>query len=174
MQFFYDRFFPIIKRDNKSYKYEAVVGIGGNEGDVRRRFRSLYMYMMRSSLVSISETSPVLQNPPFGYLDQKDFYNAIMVVRTSLSPKAFLKFLLHVEKIFGRKRSFKNAPRTLDLDLIFYENVKIKSKSLSVPHPSWSKRESVVLPLSKIKGAGLVAFARQKIPVPDIKKGRYR
>jgi 2-amino-4-hydroxy-6-hydroxymethyldihydropteridine diphosphokinase len=74
-----------------------------------------------------------------------------MVIRTSLPPKAFLKFLLHVEKIFGRKRSFKNAPRTLDLDLIFYEDIKIKSKHLSVPHPSWSKRESVVLPLTSLK-----------------------
>ncbi len=151
MTFFYDRFFPIIKKENRSFKYRAVVGIGGNEGDVRKRFRNLYMYMCRSSLVSISETSPILQNPPFGYLEQKDFYNAVMVMRTSLSPKAFLKFLLHVEKIFGRKRSFKNAPRTLDLDLIFYEEIKIKSKFLSVPHPSWSQRESVVLPLLKLK-----------------------
>ena len=151
MQFFYDRFFPIIKKQNRSYKYKTVVGIGGNEGDVRKRFRNLYMYMKRSSLVSISETSAILQNPPFGYLDQGDFYNAVMVVRTSLSPKAFLKFLLHVENTFGRKRSFKNAPRTLDLDLIFYEDVKIESKHLSVPHPEWSKRESVVLPLTSLK-----------------------
>jgi len=151
MQFFYDRFFPIIKKQNRNYRYVATVGIGGNKGDVRKRLRNLYMYMMRSSLVSISETSPVLQNPPFGYLNQDDFYNAIMVVRTSLSPKAFLKFLLHVEKIFGRKRSFKNAPRTLDLDLIFYNDVQIRSKFLSVPHPSWKTRESVVLPLLRLK-----------------------
>ncbi len=151
MQFFYDRFFPVIKKKNRSFNYEAVVGIGGNEGDVRKRFRNLYMYMQRNSLLSISETSPILRNPPFGYLDQDDFYNAVMIIRTSLGPKAFLKLLLHIEKIFGRKRSFKNAPRTLDLDLIFYEDIKIKSKFLSVPHPSWSQRESVVLPLSKLK-----------------------
>ncbi len=151
MQFFYDRFFPIIKRQNRSFKYRAVVGIGGNEGDVRKRFRNLYSYLTRSSLVSISETSPILQNPPFGYLDQDDFYNAVAIIRTSLSPRAFLKFLLHTEKIFGRKRSFKNAPRTLDLDLIFYEDIKIKSKNLVVPHPSWNKRESVVLPLLTLK-----------------------
>ncbi len=151
MQFFYDKFFPIIKKQNRDYKYQSVVGIGGNKGDVRKRFRNLYMYMSRSSLVSISETSPILQNPPFGYLEQKDFYNAIMVLRTSLSPKAFLKFLLHVEKIFGRKRSFKNAPRTLDLDMIFYEDTKIKSKSLIIPHLGWKQRESVVLPLLNLK-----------------------
>ncbi len=149
--FFYDRFFPIINKDNTKYKYKTVVGIGGNEGDVRKRFRNLYIYLKRSSLVSISETSPILRNPPFGYLDQDDFYNAVMVIRTSLSPKAFLKFLLHVEKIFGRKRSFKNAPRTLDLDIIFFEDIKINDKTLNIPHSSWSKRESVVLPLLNLK-----------------------
>ena len=151
MQFFYDRFFPIINKKNLYYKYETVVGIGGNEGDVRKRFRNLYMYLKRSSLVSISETSPILQNPPFGYLDQDDFYNAVMIIKTSLSPKAFLKFLLHVEKIFKRKRSFKNAPRTLDLDIIFYDGKKYNDKNLKIPHPSWQQRESVVLPLSKLK-----------------------
>ena len=149
--FFYDRFFPIINQEDRDYKYKTVVGIGGNEGDVRKRFRNLYMYLWRSSLVNISETSPILQNPPFGYLEQNDFYNAVIVIRTSLSPKAFLKFLLHVEKIFGRKRSFKNAPRTLDLDLIFFSDIKYCDKNLTIPHPSWKKRESVVLPLLNLK-----------------------
>jgi len=149
--FYNDKFFPIVSKENKSYKNVAVVGIGGNEGNVRKRFRNLYMYLQKSRLVSISQTSAILQNPPFGYLDQDDFYNAVMVIRTSLSPKAFLKFLLHVEKIFGRKRSFKNAPRTLDLDIIFYDDIKYNDKSLKIPHPSWKQRESVVLPLLNLK-----------------------
>lgn len=151
MTFFCDRFFPILKKSNKNYKYQVVVGIGGNVGNVRKRFRNLYMYLLKSSLVSISQTSAILRNPAFGYLDQDDFYNGIIVMRTSLSPKAFLKFLLHVEKIFGRKRSFKNAPRTLDLDIIFYGDIKYNDKHLKIPHPSWSERESVVFPLLNLK-----------------------
>ncbi len=146
-----DRFYPIVNRKNREFKYRAVVGIGGNIGDVRKRFRNLYMYLKRSSLVSIAQTSAILKNPPFGYTKQDDFYNAIMVIRTSLAPKAFLKFLLCVEKIFGRKRDFKNAPRTLDLDIIFFEDFKIQSKTLVLPHPNWSERESVVLPLLSLK-----------------------
>jgi 2-amino-4-hydroxy-6-hydroxymethyldihydropteridine diphosphokinase len=169
MQFFYDRFFPVIKKRDKRYKYETVVGIGGNEGDVRKRFRNLYMYLCKNRLVSVYQTSAILKNPPFGYLDQDDFYNAVIVLRTSLSPKAFLKFLLHVEKIFGRKRSFKNAPRTLDLDIIFYSDIKYNDKNLKIPHPNWKQRESVVLPLISIKGAGMAGFVKQKLPVPDIK-----
>jgi len=152
MQFFCDRFFPITKKENKHYKHRAVVGIGGNEGDVRKRFRNFYSYLSQNSLVSVCETSAILQNPPFGYLNQDDFYNAVVVMKTSLSPKAFLKFLLHVEKIFGRKRSFKNAPRTLDLDIIFFDNIRYNDKKLTIPHPSWDKRESVVLPLLNLKG----------------------
>ncbi|WP_024954757.1 2-amino-4-hydroxy-6-hydroxymethyldihydropteridine diphosphokinase [Sulfurospirillum arcachonense] len=151
MTFFCDRFFPIVKNENKNYKYKAVVGIGGNKGDMRKRFRNLYMYLLKCPLISISETSSILKNPPFGYLEQDDFYNAIIVLRTSMSAKAFLKFLLHVEKIFKRERSFKNAPRTLDLDIIFFNNMQIRSKNLVIPHPKWFERESVVLPLLNLK-----------------------
>jgi len=149
--FYNDKFFPIVNKVNKNYKRVAVVGIGGNEGNVRKRFKNLYMYLYRCNLVSVSQTSAILQNPPFGYLEQDDFYNAVMVIRTSLSPKALLKFLLHVEKIFGRKRSFKNAPRTLDLDIIFYDDIRYNDKNLKIPHPNWQDRESVVLPFLNLK-----------------------
>jgi len=149
--FYNDKFFPIVNKDNKSYKKVVVVGIGGNKGNVRKRFRNLYMYLYKNRLVSISQTSAILQNPPFGYLAQDDFYNAVMVIRTSLSQKAFLKFLLHVEKIFGRTRSFKNAPRTLDLDIIFYDNIRYNDKNLKIPHQNWTERESVVFPLLNLK-----------------------
>lgn len=151
MIFYNDKFFPIVNKNNKSYKRVAIVGIGGNEGNVRKRFRNLYMYLHKNRLVSVSQTSAILKNPPFGYIEQDDFYNAVMVIRTSLSPKAFLKFLLHVEKIFGRKRSFKNAPRTLDLDIIFYDDIRYDDKNLKIPHPSWKQRESVVFPLLNLK-----------------------
>jgi len=152
MNFFYDRFYPIVKKDNKNYKYKVVVGVGGNKGDVRKRFKNLYMYLMRDKRVYMYKTSAILQNPPFGFLEQDDFFNAVIVLKTSLSPKAFLKFLLHVEKKFGRERSFKNAPRTLDLDIIFFDDIKYSQKNLEIPHPSWSERDSVVLPLLSIKG----------------------
>lgn len=151
MRFFYDRFFPIVKKDDKRFKHRVVVGIGGNEGNVRKRFRNLYMYLYKDSRVCVYKTSAILQNPPFGYLDQDDFYNGVMILKTSLPPKAFLKFLLHVEKIFGRKRSFKNAPRTLDLDIIFFDAIKYNQKNLEIPHPRWFKRDSVVLPLENLR-----------------------
>ena len=59
--------------------------------------------------------------------------------------------MLRVEKVFGRKRLFKDGPRTLDIDIIFYENVKMETKELTLPHPGWRERESVLIPLSMMK-----------------------
>jgi 2-amino-4-hydroxy-6-hydroxymethyldihydropteridine diphosphokinase len=128
------------------------LGIGGNVGDVVRRFDHLLYYLKRSTLVRVLETAPILKNPPFGYMDQEDFYNSLIRIETFLSPKALLRYVLNVEKIFGRKRLFKDGPRTLDIDIIFYENRTIKTKELILPHPGWRDRESVLIPLSMMKG----------------------
>lgn len=134
-----------------SYKNTVVVGVGGNEGEVKRRFTKLYRTLLDDRRFGIMETSSIFKNPPFGYLEQPDFYNAVMVLQTSLSAKMTLKILLHVEHIFGRKRIFKNGPRTLDLDIIFFNNQTIKQKDLIIPHPKWEERLSVKVPLSELK-----------------------
>jgi 2-amino-4-hydroxy-6-hydroxymethyldihydropteridine diphosphokinase len=93
----------------------------------------------------------ILKNPPFGYTDQDDFFNSIIVLKTSLEPMAFLAYLMRVEKKFGRKRSFANAPRTLDLDIIFFDNRVVNLEKLNIPHLEWFKRESVLIPLMDMK-----------------------
>jgi 2-amino-4-hydroxy-6-hydroxymethyldihydropteridine diphosphokinase len=137
------------KRSLKRYK--SVVGIGGNLGDVRRRFEHLYFYLKRDKRVDILQTSLILKNPPFGFLDQDDFFNSIIVLKVDMQPKVFLDYLLRLEKKFSRKRSFANAPRTLDMDIIFFDNRVVKTDKLQIPHKSWFERESVVIPLSDIK-----------------------
>ena len=148
---FFNKFFPVKNKPKNRYKHLAVVGIGGNKGDVIKRFEFVYRYFFKDRRFHVLETSPILQNPPFGFLEQKDFLNAIILLQTSLSPKELLKNLLHIEKINKRKRSFKNAPRSLDLDIIFYDDLNIKFKRLTVPHPNWHERKSVLIPLSFIK-----------------------
>ncbi len=144
----YQKNYPYLSPTQSSKKYRATLGIGGNIGDVKRRFNHLFFYLKRSSLVDIIETSPILKNPPFGYLEQDDFHNSLIIVKTCLRPKALLRYILTVEKRFSRKRSFPDAPRTLDIDMIFYEDVQMDSKRLTLPHPSWEKRDSVLIPLS--------------------------
>jgi 2-amino-4-hydroxy-6-hydroxymethyldihydropteridine diphosphokinase len=136
----------------KSMKpYSVTVGIGGNVGDVKRRFEHLFFFFKREKRVDIQKTSLILKNPPFGYKKQDDFLNAIMLLQTTMQPRAFMRYLLRVEKRFGRKRSFANAPRTLDLDIIFFDNRVIKCEDLIIPHKAWHMRESVVIPLVGVR-----------------------
>lgn len=145
------RFFPAYKKAKKHFAHSVVVGLGGNEGDVKKRFVKLYRLFLDDPRFFIQESSYVFQNPPFGYLDQPDFYNAVVVLQTSLNAKALLKVLLRFEHLFGRVRLFKNGPRTLDLDIIFFDNQKIQQPNLIVPHPRWQERASVIVPLFTLK-----------------------
>jgi 2-amino-4-hydroxy-6-hydroxymethyldihydropteridine diphosphokinase len=145
-----NKHFPYISYSRGGHK--VLLGIGGNIGDVVRRFEHLFWYFKRSCFLNIIETAPIFKNPPFGYLEQGDFYNSLILVETNLTPRELLDYILRVEKIFGRKRFFKDGPRTLDIDIIFYENVKMETKHLTLPHPGWMKRSSVLIPLSMMKG----------------------
>jgi 2-amino-4-hydroxy-6-hydroxymethyldihydropteridine diphosphokinase len=143
--------FPYKSEKKSSHRYEVTIGIGGNVGDVLRRFNHLFFKLKTDKRLEVLKTGPVLKNPPFGYLDQDDFLNSVMVVVTSMQPQVFLNYLMRVEKRFSRKRGFANAPRTLDLDILFFDERVINTKKLQVPHPAWQKRESVMIPLKSIK-----------------------
>ena len=134
-----------------SLRHHAVVGVGANIGDVYRRFAHLKVYLLRDKRVQIEKISSVLKNPPFGFLEQDDFYNSVIALKTSMPAKVFMQFLLRSEKRFRRQRSFADAPRTLDLDLIFFDNLVMKTEFLTLPHPHYKQRESVTLPLIQIK-----------------------
>ena len=139
-------FFPYLKKSNK--KNKALIGVGCNIGNCIRRFKKLFCFLKTHPKIDITQTSIIYKNPPFGYLNQPDFYNTIFIIKTSFSAYELLKFLLYVEKKFGRVRSFKNAPRTLDLDIILFNNLKINRKDLIIPHPCFKKRSSVLVPLA--------------------------
>ena len=137
-------------RKKSSHRYIATVGIGGNLGDVKRRFDHLLVYFRRDARVELLKISLILQNPPFGFIEQGDFFNSIVVLKTTMQPIRFLDYLMRVEKRFSRKRSFKDAPRTLDLDIIFFDNRVVKLPKLQIPHPRYRERESVKIPLMDI------------------------
>ncbi len=138
------------RRQKSSHRYRVTVGIGGNVGDVKRRFEHLFILLNKDKRVELLQTSLILKNPPFGFIDQDDFFNSIIVLQVSMQPLFFLGYLQRLEKKFVRKRSFANAPRTLDLDIIFFDNRVVKIDRLKIPHKSWFERESVMIPLMDI------------------------
>jgi len=125
---------------------EIWLGIGGNLGDTIRRFQRLRFFLMRQNDLKLIESSPILINPPFGYLEQPEFANAVLRLRAKLPPLRLLRRMQEVERRFGRRRSFKDAPRTLDIDLLFYGDRRIDHPRLTIPHPGWSGRLSVLWP----------------------------
>jgi 2-amino-4-hydroxy-6-hydroxymethyldihydropteridine diphosphokinase len=129
-------------------RFEVIVGFGANIPNEIRRFQKLLHYLKANKYINLHASSPLLVNPPFGYFKQRRFYNGALHLSTNLPPLVFMRHLMHIEKHFGRKRSFANAPRKLDLDIIFYERALIRKKKLTIPHKSYHERESVLIPLA--------------------------
>jgi 2-amino-4-hydroxy-6-hydroxymethyldihydropteridine diphosphokinase len=148
---YFSKLYPYYREEKSLKLYKSLLGIGGNIGNVKRRFNHLFIALKKSPYIDIIETAPILKNPPFGYLEQSDFHNSLIYVKTCLKPKALLRYILRLEKKFSRRRSFQDAPRTLDIDIIFYEDLNITTKDLTIPHPSWAKRASVTTPMSYMK-----------------------
>ena len=147
---FYTSNFPKRFNCNSAKKYAVTIGIGGNIGNTKKIFDKLILCLKKDSRFTLLKTSPLLKNPPFGFLEQSDFLNGIITLQTNLCPNAFLKAMQRYEIKFGRKRSFQDAPRTLDIDIIFFDNKKINTQNLVIPHKNWANRESVIIPLKRM------------------------
>ncbi|MCI0500554.1 MAG: 2-amino-4-hydroxy-6-hydroxymethyldihydropteridine diphosphokinase [Epsilonproteobacteria bacterium] len=146
--------FPYLSKNKVDKKYEVFLGIGGNIGDMFKKYDLLLKKMKLDMKISLKETSPLLKNPPFGYLEQDYFLNGIIKITTDMPPLYLLKRMQGYENIFQRKRTFKDAPRTLDIDIIFIRKngigLKLNKRELVVPHYGWKDRESVIIPLEYI------------------------
>jgi len=94
--------------------------------------------------------SSFYRSAPIGFLDQPDFVNAVAKIATALTPQALLAALLNIEHQYGRERMFHNAPRTLDLDVLLYDDLQLHEHGLTIPHPQMHKRAFVLQPLLEI------------------------
>lgn len=129
----------------------AVVALGANLGNRAGTLDAALAELEARGNVVLARSS-FYETKPVGYLNQPDFLNATALVGVPVtrSPEDFLAELLDIEKKFGRERPFPNAPRTLDLDLIFFENEVRETAFLMLPHPRWREREFVTIPLREM------------------------
>jgi len=126
----------------------AYIGLGSNMGD---RVKTLRMAIQRmETLGRIAEVSSLYETEPVGYLEQPRFLNAVVALDTALAPVDLLGELLGIECDLGRMRSFPNAPRTLDLDLLMVDNVILDTPELALPHPRLHERAFVLVPLAEV------------------------
>jgi 2-amino-4-hydroxy-6-hydroxymethyldihydropteridine diphosphokinase len=128
----------------------AFVGLGGNLGEPEKAVRQAIAALAELPLVQLVAASSLYRSAPLGHAGQPDFVNAVAQVSTGLSPQSLLAALLAIEKRHGRTRSFRNAARTLDLDLLLYDADTLAEPGLQVPHPRMHERAFVLAPLLEI------------------------
>jgi 2-amino-4-hydroxy-6-hydroxymethyldihydropteridine diphosphokinase len=100
--------------------------------------------------VNTTKCSSVYETPPWGFQDQPQFLNQVIEAETDLPPGKLLDHLKRTEKLLGREKTFKNGPRIIDLDIIFYDEEVLDSPPLIIPHPHMSERAFVLVPLADI------------------------
>lgn len=124
-----------------------LIALGSNQGDRQRILDEAVTRLQKSPETFDWEISPWFETPPSGYLDQPDFLNGAAFARTLLDPNGLLQILQETETLFGKSTPFRNGPRTLDLDLLWFGTERIQTPTLILPHPRWSERSFVVRPL---------------------------
>ncbi|MEW5786426.1 MAG: 2-amino-4-hydroxy-6-hydroxymethyldihydropteridine diphosphokinase [Pseudomonadota bacterium] len=129
---------------------DAFVALGANLGDPASQVEAALAALEQLPDTHLADRSPLYLSRPVGYADQPDFINAVARLETRLSPRDLLAALLAVEARFGRDRTFKNAPRTLDLDLLLYDDLALREPGLTLPHPRMTERPFVLRPLTDI------------------------
>ena len=138
---------------------DVLIALGGNVGDVRATFEKAIASICGMTQAALLARSSDYATPPWGDEQQPRFINACIEIETSLDPHALLFTLQKVEKKFGRDRAseIRWGPRTLDLDLIAYDDVSIQKPELTLPHPRLFERAFVLVPLAEIAPERVIA-----------------
>ena len=125
------------------------IALGANIGDRARQLSAAIDEMERTGL-HVTKQSSVYETAPVGYTEQPSFFNMVIEVESHQSSDELLNTLQQIEQRLGRERLFKNGPRTIDLDILFYNGEDIQSEHLTVPHPRMAQRAFVLLPLAEL------------------------
>lgn len=134
-----------------SLSHRVLVAFGANLGERESVIRAGLAALDEVPGVKMAACSSLWASDPVGYADQPEFLNGVAAFDTALTAEVFLKLLLRVESDFGRVRTIPNGPRTLDLDVLFYDGEQAyRSPELTLPHPRWRERPFVCAPLAEL------------------------
>jgi 2-amino-4-hydroxy-6-hydroxymethyldihydropteridine diphosphokinase len=137
---------------------EALIGLGGNIGDVRATLAQAVAVFCDGDEVRLLARSADYETPPWGVTDQPPFINLCLKVATQLSPRDLLKRALTVEASLGRDRAASRrwGPRPVDIDILAFDDVSLDEPDLHLPHPRLAERAFVLVPLAEIAPDWLV------------------
>lgn len=140
----------------------VTIGLGANLGDASATLQATIAAIAELAQTQLLRASSLYRSAPVDS-SGPDYVNAVVQVRTTLSAPALLAELQTIELAAGRERPYRNAPRTLDLDVLLYGHAQISSRTLTVPHPRMQQRAFVLLPLSEIAPELVSAAALQAV-----------
>ena len=128
----------------------CYIGIGSNLGDRQKHIDNAIAEIKKNKDIRFRRSSSIYETDPVGGVRQGKFLNGVIEIETALSAAGLLKELNRIEKRLGRKRTLKNAPRTIDLDILYYGDQKVADKNLIIPHPKIKEREFVLKGLREL------------------------
>lgn len=130
----------------------AYLGLGSNLGNRRENLDSAVRRLDEQNEISVTNRSSLYETEPYGKTDQPDFINMCIEIETRISPLDLLENVLSIEHELGRVRTEVWGPRTIDIDILLYEDLELSLDDLSIPHSEMHKRAFVLDPLSEIAG----------------------
>jgi dihydroneopterin aldolase/2-amino-4-hydroxy-6-hydroxymethyldihydropteridine diphosphokinase len=130
--------------------HTVFLGVGSNLGDRMKHIRAAADLINSTEFTTITRTSQIYETEPHGYLEQEMFLNCVFEIQTLLTPRSLVSLLLDIEKKLKRQRKIHLGPRTIDLDILFYDNVITSFEEAVIPHPRLHERRFVLKPLCDI------------------------
>jgi len=132
----------------KNLSNKIILSIGSNVGDRLKNLKECLAELSKTT--RILKVSSIYESEALIYEDQRNFYNLVIEIDYKDSPQNLLKEIKSIEKKMGRKTTFKYGPRVIDIDIIFFNNIKLEEKNLTIPHYDWKNRKFVIEPLSEL------------------------
>ncbi|MEA4902857.1 2-amino-4-hydroxy-6-hydroxymethyldihydropteridine diphosphokinase [Desulfitobacterium sp.] len=129
---------------------KAYLSIGGNIGDRGKNLAEVCRRLREHPQLKLLKESSIFETKPWGNLDQPDFWNQVLEIETDLPPLDLLELCQKIENELGRKRIIHWGPRTVDIDILTYDNREYKDDRLTLPHPRMEERAFVLAPLREI------------------------
>ncbi|MDO8885918.1 2-amino-4-hydroxy-6-hydroxymethyldihydropteridine diphosphokinase [Candidatus Oleimmundimicrobium sp.] len=129
---------------------KVYIGLGSNIGDREAYLRAAIRLLKKHKDIEVKKVSSIYETEPENYTEQRKFYNLVLELKTSLPPDELLKICNFIESLLKRKREIKWGPRTIDLDILLYDELEINEENLKIPHSLMCERSFVLVPLLEI------------------------
>jgi len=153
----------------------AYIGLGTNIEPRYQYIKESISLLKRNEHISVINISSIYETTPVGYLNQANFLNLVVKIKTTLSPLQLLNICQSIENQLERKRTIRYGPRTIDLDILIYNDLNKQTDRLTIPHPHMEKRAFVLIPLAEIAPHLFISFYNQTVKdlldfLPEAKK----